>query len=221
MRRLVGELGEAFHRETGHMVAMTAGTVGELTARVAAGEPADVFVLTDTAIEALARQGLVVPGTRADLARTGVGVGVRLGEPLPDISTPQALRDTLLRVPSFVYIDPAHGGTSGIHFADVLRRLGIADAVRDKAVLWPGGSAAEAVVRGQADLVVHQISEILAVPGVALVGPLPAELQKVTAYAAGLSSRSTAPEVARALIAYLARAELKPKLAAAGLDYRQ
>jgi molybdate transport system substrate-binding protein len=108
-----------------------------------------------------------------------------------------------------------------VHFAGVLRGLGIVDAVRDKALLWPGGSAAEAVVRGQAELVVHQISEILAVPGVTLVGPLPAALQKVTTYAAGLAARSAAPEPARSLIAYLARTEPQAKLAAAGLDYRQ
>jgi hypothetical protein len=93
MRRLVGEVGDAFHRETGHAVLMTAGTVGELTARAEAGEPADVFVLTDTAVDALARQGLVVPGSRVDLARTAVGVGVRRGALLPDISTPEAFRD--------------------------------------------------------------------------------------------------------------------------------
>jgi molybdate transport system substrate-binding protein len=103
----------------------------------------------------------------------------------------------------------------------VLRQLGIDDTVRGKAVLWPGGSAAEAVVRRQAELVVHQISEILAVPGVTLVGPLPAALQKVTTYAVGLAARSVAPEPARALIAYLARPALKPRLAAAGLDYRE
>jgi molybdate transport system substrate-binding protein len=221
MRRIVGELTESFHRETGQAVALTTGTVGALTERAIAGEPADVFVLTDAAIEDLVRQGLVLPGTRVDLARTAVGVGVRRGAPLPDVSTPEALRDTLLRATSLVYIDPAHGGTSGIHFADVLRRLGIADAVRDKALLWPGGSAADAVVRGQAELVVHQISEILAVEGVTLVGPLPAALQKTTTYAAGLSAGTTAPDQARGLIAYLARPALTPRLAAAGLDYRE
>jgi Bacterial extracellular solute-binding protein len=113
MRRIVGELAETFHRETGHPVALTTGTVGALTARATAGEAADVFVLTDAGIDDLVRQGLVVPGTRVDLARTAVGVGVRRGAPLPDISTPDALRDTLLRVTSCVYIDPAHGGTSG------------------------------------------------------------------------------------------------------------
>jgi molybdate transport system substrate-binding protein len=103
----------------------------------------------------------------------------------------------------------------------VLRRLGIADAVRDKALLWPGGSAADAVARGQAELVVHQISEILAVEGVTLVGPLPAMLQKTTTYAAGLAARSTAPDQAHGLIAYLARPAFRPRLAVAGLDYRE
>jgi molybdate transport system substrate-binding protein len=114
-----------------------------------------VFVLTDAGIDDLVRQGLVVPGTRVDLARTAVGVGVRRGAPLPDISTPDALRDTLLRVLLRLHRSGARRH-EWIHFADVLRRLGIAEVVRDKAVLWPGGSAAEAVVRGQAELVVHQ-----------------------------------------------------------------
>jgi len=110
---------------------------------------------------------------------------------------------------------------SGIHFAGVLQRLGIADTVKDKTVLWPGGLAAEALVKGQADLCVHQISEILPVKGVTLVGPLPRELQKVTTYSAALSSRAATPDVARAFIAFVARPSFKAKLAAAGLDYRE
>src|SRR5207247_5074245 len=132
-----------------------------------------------------------------------------------------ALKQTLLAVKSFVYIDPARGGTSGIHFASVLQRLGIADAVKGKAVLWPGGFAAEAVVSGQAELVVHQISEILPVKGVAHVGPLPRELQKVTTYSAGLAAKSAVPDAARTFVAYLARPAFKAKFAAAGLDYKE
>ena len=173
MRRIVSEVAAEFRRETGHVVDLTVGTVGVLKETAASGAPVDVLVLTDAAIDELAERGIVEPGTRVDLARTAVGVGIRRGAPLPDVSTAEALRDTLLRVGSIAYTDPAHGGTSGVHFAEVLRRLGIAHAVSGKAVLWPGGSAAEAVVRGQAELVVHQISEILAVEGVMLVGPLP------------------------------------------------
>ena len=220
-KTIVTELAEAFRQETGHAVQITAGTVGALRQKAAAGEPADVFILTDAAIDDLARQGLVVPGTRADLARTGIGVAVKQGAPLPDISTPETLRQTLLTVKSFVYIDPASGGTSGIHFASVLQRLGIADAVKDKAVLWPGGFAAEAVVRGQAELVVHQISEILPVKGVTLVGPLPKDLQKITTYSAGLAAKSAMPDAARTFIAYLARPAFRAKFAAAGLDYTE
>src|SRR5262249_60651945 len=116
---------------------------------------------------------------------------------------------------------PAMGATGGMHFAAVLQRLGIADAVKDKTVLWPGGYAAEALLKGQADLCVHQISEILPVKGVTLVGPLPRELQKITTYSAVLSSRAANPEVARAFIAFAARPSFKPKLAAAGPHDRE
>ncbi len=221
MKTIVTELAEPFRQETGHAVVITAGTVGQLRQKVTAGEPADVVIVTDAAIDDLARQALVVPGTRTDLARTGMGIAVRQGAPLPDISTPEALKRTLLAARSFVYIDPASGGTSGIHFASVLQRLGIADAVKDKQILWPGGLAAEVVAKGQAELVAHQISEIVPVRGVTLVGPLPKELQKVTTYSAGLVAKSAMPDPARTFIAYLARPALKPKFAAAGLDYQE
>jgi molybdate transport system substrate-binding protein len=221
MKAMVADLGESFQRETGHTLATTFGTVGALREKLKAGARADVVILTAEAIDELTRGGVVAPGTRTDLARTGVGVGIREGAPKPDIATPEALKRTLLAAKSFVYIDPARGGTSGIHVASVLERLGIADQVKAKAVLWPGGYAAEAVVKGQAELVLHQISEIMPVPGVALVGPLPRELQKITTYSAGLVASSTAADPGRTFIAYLARPEFRPKFAAAGLDYRE
>jgi molybdate transport system substrate-binding protein len=221
VRSIVTELAQAFQRETGHTVSLAFGTVGVIRGKLAAGEPADVVIMTDAAIDEQAKQGVIVPGTRADLARVGVGVGVREGAPLPDISTPEALRQALLTTRSLVYVDPAQGATSGIHFAGVLQRLGIADAVKDKTVLWPGGYAAEAVVKGQADLVVHQMSEIIPVKGVTLVGPLPKELQKITVYSAGLAARSTAPDAARAFIAFVTGPAFRAKFAAAGLDYRE
>ncbi len=220
VKAVVPELTEAFQHETGHTVRVTFDTVGALRRR-ASTESADVLILTDAAIDDLARQGIVVAGTRTDIARVGIGVAVRQGAPLPDISTPEAFKQTLLSVKSLVYVDPAKGATSGIHFAGVLQRLGIADAVKDKTLLWPGGFAAEAVAKGQAELCVHQISEILPVAGVTLVGPLPRDLQKVTTYSAGLAARSAAPEAARGFLAFLARPAFKPKFAAAGLDYRE
>ncbi len=221
MKGIVADLAESFRQETGHTVSISTGTAGEIRQKMTVGDPADVVFVTDAVIEQLAATRVVVADTRSDIARTGIGVAVRDGTPPPDISTPGALKQTLLAARSIVYVDPAIGATSGIHFAGVLQRLGIAEAVRDKTVLWPGGYAAEALLTGQAELCVHQISEILPVKGVTLVGPLPRELQKITTYSAALSSRAATPEVGRAFIAFVSRPSFKPKLAAAGLDYRE
>jgi len=221
MKGIVAELGEAFRQETGHTIAITSGTAGEVRQKVTAGEGVDVVIVTDTVLEQLAGSGLVVSDTRADIARTGIGVAVREGAPKPDIATTEAFKQALLATKSLVYQDPARGATSGIYFAGVLQRLGIADAVKDKTVLWQGGYAAEALVTGKAELCVHQISEIIPVKGVVLVGPLPKELQKITTYSGGVASKATNPEVARAFMAFLTRPSFKPKLAAAGLDYKE
>lgn len=220
VRAIVTELSEAFRQETGHAVALSFGTVGVTRGKIASGTPVDVVIMTDTAVDDVIREGGLVAGSRTDLARTGMGVGVRDGAPRPDISTPEAFKATLLAAKSLVYVDPAQGATSGIHFKSVLERLGIADAVRAKTQLVAGGYPAEKVASGEAELVVHQISEIVPVKGVVMIGPLPAELQKVTVYSAALAARSTHPEAARAFTAFLARPAFKPKFAAAGLDYR-
>jgi len=221
VRAIVTDLAEAFRRETGHTVRLTFGTVGVIRGKLTSGEPADVVIMTDVAIDDMARQGLVTAGTRSDIARTGMGIGVREGAAKPDISTPEALKHTLLSTKSLVYVDPAQGATSGIHFAGVLQRLGIADTVKGKTRLVPGGYPAELVAKGEVDLVAHQISEIIPVKGVTLVGPLPKDLQKVTVYSAGLAARSTAPEAARAFITFVTQPSFKTKFAEAGLDYRE
>jgi molybdate transport system substrate-binding protein len=220
VRSIITEMAEAFTRETGHVVALSFGTVGVVRRKVAAGEPADVVIMTDVAVDDLAQKGTVAHGTRTDLARTAMGIGVREGTPRPDISSPEALKQTLLGVKSLVYVDPAQGATSGIHFASVLQRLGIAEEVKTKTRLVPGGYPAELVAKGEVELVAHQISEIVPVKGVTLVGPLPKELQKYTVYSAGVTARSEAPDVARSFIAFVTRPAFKPKLAEAGLDYR-
>jgi molybdate transport system substrate-binding protein len=220
VRAIVTELSEAFRRETGQGVALSFGTVGVTRGKLASGEPVDVVNMTDVAVDDVIRQGAVVAGSRTDIARTGMGVGAREGAPRPDISTPEAFKATLLAAKSLVYVDPAQGATSGIHFKSVLERLGIADAVRAKSQLVPGGYPAEKVASGEAELVVHQISEIVPVRGVVMVGPLPADLQKITVYSAGLAARSAHPDAARAFVAFLTRPAFKAKFAAAGLDYK-
>lgn len=221
VRAIVTELAEAFRGETGHTVAFSFGTAGVTRQRLAGGDPVDVVIITDVAIDDAIRQGTLVAGSRADLARSGIGVGVRDGAPRPDIATSDALKRTLLAAKSIVYVDPKQGATSGIHFAGVLGRLGIAEVMAPKTQLVPGGYPAEKVASGEAELVVHQISEIVPVKGVTVVGPLPPDLQKVTVYSAGLAARSGSPEAARAFIAFLMRPVFKARFAAAGLDYRQ
>jgi molybdate transport system substrate-binding protein len=221
VKPVVTRLIDTFRLETGHTVTATFATVGELRQRLVAGEAADVAIVTDAALDALASSGILAGGERADIARVGVGVGVRDGTPLPDISTPEALKQALLAARSLVYMDPGRGATSGLHFASVLERLGIADAVRGKALLWPAGTSADAVAAGRAEICVQQISEIIPVKGVTLVGPLPRELQKVTVYSAAPVVRSGSREIARAFVSFLARPAFKPAFAAAGLDYPQ
>jgi molybdate transport system substrate-binding protein len=220
VRAIVTELAKTFEKDSGHTVTLAFGTVG-VTRKRLAEEPADVVIMTDVAIDEASAQGAVVAGSRQDIARTGMGVGVRDGAPRPDISTSDALKQALLAAKSITYVDPAQGATSGIHFADVLQKLGIADAVKPKTTLVPGGYPAELVAKGEVEMVVHQISEIVPVRGVTLLGPLPKDVQKVTTYSAGIARKSASPEAARAFVAFLTSPAVKAKLAAAGLDYRQ
>jgi molybdate transport system substrate-binding protein len=219
VRAIVTELAQAFEKDTGHTVTLAFGTVG-VTRKRLAEEPADVVIMTDVAIDESSAQGAVVAGSRNDIARTGMGVGVREGAPKPDISTPDAFKQALLAARSLTYVDPAQGATSGIHFAGLLQKFGIADAVKPKTTLVPGGYPAELVAKGEVEMVVHQISEIVPVRGVTLVGPLPKDVQKVTTYSAGIAKKAATPETARAFVAFLTSPAMKPKFVAAGLDYK-
>jgi molybdate transport system substrate-binding protein len=221
MRSIVTELAGAFEKETGNTVKLSFSTVGVIKARLADGAPADAVIMTQEAMQEMAGQGAVVEGSWTAIGRTGIGVAVRDGAPKPDIGSPEALKQALLSTKSLTYVDPAQGGTSGIHFAGVLQRLGIADQVKSKTTLVPGGYPAELVAKGDVAMVVHQISEIIPVKGVTLVGPLPKDLQKVTVYAAGVTVASTSKPEAKAFVTFLARPDFKPKLAAAGLDYKE
>ncbi|HEX2440365.1 MAG TPA: substrate-binding domain-containing protein [Methylomirabilota bacterium] len=220
VRAIITDLAQAFEQQTGNKVTLAFGTVG-VTRKRLAEEAADVVIMTDVAIDEASAQGAVVAGSRADIARTGMGVGIREGAPKPDISTPEAFKQALLAAKSITYVDPAQGATSGIHFAGVLKSLGIAEAMQPRTTLVPGGYPAELVAEGKVEMVVHQISEIVPVKGVTLVGPLPKAVQKITTYSVGVAKKAEAPEVARAFVAFLISPATKAKLAAAGLDYKE
>jgi molybdate transport system substrate-binding protein len=220
VKSIVTELAQAYEKETGNKVVMQFGPMGFVRQKLAS-EPADVVIMSDTVIEDTIAKGGVTAASRTDIARTGMGVGIREGAPLPDISSVDAFKRALLEAKSIVYVDPASGATSGTHFAAVLQKLGIADAVKSKTKLVPGGYPAELVAKGEVDLVVHQISEIVPVKGVTLVGPLPKDVQKVTIYSAGVAAKSANAELGRGFIAFLTRPAFKARLAEAGLDYKE
>jgi molybdate transport system substrate-binding protein len=177
--------------------------MGELRKRTAAHEAADVLIVPAEALPAFEREGVVAAGTRHDLGAVGISAAVRKGAAAPDISTPEALRRTLLAAKSVTYMDP-NVGTSGKHFDQVvLPRLGIADAVRAKAALGKGGSVAEKVASGEAEIAFQNTTELLSVAGATVIGPLPAELQKLTVYAGAVKADAKNPQAARALLDYL------------------
>ena len=209
-----------FQRDTGHSVNFTFGTGGGTQQQVAKGAPADVTVLPGKSIDELEQLGLIMTESRRAVGALGVGVGIKAGKPRPAIGSEAELRATLLAARSLSYADPALGGTAGVYFATVvLPRLGIVEDLRAKTLLGAvGQDAVHHVVNGEAEIVVVQASEIVAVPGAELVGPLPKSLQKQTPYAAVALKRSLMPEVARAYIEYLVSVEGKAAFRAAGFQ---
>jgi len=189
-----------FEKQTDNKVIVDNDTAGGLQKRIESGEAFDVAIITPAIVDALAASGKIVPNSRVNLATVSIGVVVKEGAAKPDIGTVEAFKNALLAAKSVAYIDPASGGSSGIYVDKLLERLGIADQVRPKAKLKKGGYVADLIVSGEAELGVHQISEIVPVKGALLVGPLPKEIQNTTTYAAGLSAAARNKEATQALI---------------------
>lgn len=207
-----------FEKQTGNRVTFVFGTVGAIQDRLKAGERGDVLVLSAQAIDAMAAAHQLVGNGGTPLAKVGIGVAVREGAPKPDISTPDAFKAALLKARSIVYADPAKGASSGIQFTRILNLLGVAEQIKPKAVLQPGGYVVEVVAKGEAELGVHNISEILPVKGVVLVGPLPPALQSYTTYAAGVPAANAAPGPALAFVKFLASPAAAPAWKKAGFE---
>ena len=207
-----------FEKQTGHKVIVENDTVGALTKRIEGGEAFDLAVLTPAAVNDLSTKGKFVAGSRTNLGQVGVGVVVKEGAPKPDISSVDAFKKTLLAAKSVAYIDPAAGGSSGIYVAGLLDKLGVAADVKPKAKLIPGGAVAEHIARGEAEIGIHQISEILPVKGITLVGPLPADIQNYTVYAAGLGANGKESEAAKALLKTLSGPAAADVLKSKGME---
>ena len=203
MKSVVVALAPEFQKQTGHTLLIDSDTAGGLLRRIAGGEPFDVAIITPAAIDELVKQSKIAAGTAAAIAKVGIGVAIKEGGAVPDIRSVEAFKQTLLAAGSVAYIDPKAGGSSGIYVDKLLETLGIADAVRAKARLKQGGYVAELVANGEAEIGIHQISEILPVKGVILVGPLPIEIQNYTIYAAGVGASGRDPAAATALVNFL------------------
>jgi len=219
VQSMVSALGPEFERASGHRLDLTFNTVGSLRARLEGGEQTDLAILSESAIAALDKQGLLLPGSIVNLGATITGVVVKEGAPVPDISTPEALKAALLKARGVSYSDPAAGGSSGTYFAGVLERLGIADKVNPGAVLGKRGyEVAQAVADGRAEIGTTFISEALTVKGVQLVGPLPGELYNANGYTAAIHKKCAVVDAASAFIRKLTDPAARDRWIKAGLE---
>jgi molybdate transport system substrate-binding protein len=193
-----------FTRDIGDQVEFTFGTIGGVQKRLGDGETADIIVGTAPAISQMEQSGVIAAGSRADLGRTLTGICVRADTPIPDISTPDGFKQTLLKARSVAYTNPQAGGTSGIFLVGLLERLGIADAVGKKALLCINGDeVVDKVSAGDAEIGSTFLSEIVPMKAVKAVGALPPPMQNATAYAAGIMTGSSNREAAERFIAML------------------
>lgn len=206
------DLAAAYETETGDRIEADFAPTVALLERLRAGEAADIAILTAQGIDDLIREGIILPGSRTDVALSFVGVAVKAGAPKPDIGSVDAFKATLLAARSVAY---SRIGASGIYFAELIRRLGIEAEVNAKAVIVPSGFTAERAASGEVELAVQQISELLVVPGIEVAGPLPADIQTVATFSAGLLSGS---DGARGLLRFLTSSSAAPVLRQAGLE---
>lgn len=217
VKEVVEPAAHAFTAETGEGFDNFFAPVGALAAKIAAGEAADIVIAIPTVLEKLQKEGVVAG--RYDLGKVGIWVTIRPGLATPDLSTPEAFKQMMLNAGSLSLTDPAVGGTAGIYLADLLKKMGVADAIKDK-VQWQkhGFATAQAVLNGTADIGMTQKSEIVAMKGAILAGPLPEPIQSVTTYCAGIFVASPAQDKARAFIDRLLSPALHARWKAAGFE---
>jgi molybdate transport system substrate-binding protein len=214
------ELVPEFERLTGNKVLTAYGpsmgtTVNAIPIRLERGEPADVLIMVGYALGDLVKQGKVVADSRVDLVKSPIGIAVKSGAPKPDISSADAVKRALLATKTIAYSDSA----SGVYVStEMFEKLGIADAMKDKARKIPATPVGEIVARGDAEIGFQQVSELPPVQGIDIVGQLPSELQKVTVFSAGIASVSKEPDAGKALIKFLASPTASAVIIKSGME---
>jgi molybdate transport system substrate-binding protein len=221
MKTAIDTLVAAYERDSGRQLTAFYAPSAQIAARVAGGEPADVAITTCERIEELVREGHVDGKTCAPIARSRIGVAVRKGAPRPDLSSVDAFVRALLGAKSIAMSNPVGGGASGAHMWSVFERLGIAAALRPKTLFGPGGPAGLIgfyLLRGEAEIGLQQMSELMAVEGIDVVGPVPAEIQLVSVFTAGICARTKIPAAAQSLLDFLKTPAAAAALRSAGLE---
>lgn len=209
-----------YEKQTGNKVLVAYGpsmgtTTNAIPVRLERGEPADVLIMVGYALADLAKKGKVVPDSQVDLVKSPIGVAVKAGAPKPDISSPDALKRALLAAKTIAYSDSA----SGVYVStEMFKKLGIEEEMKGKARQIPATPVGEIVAKGDAEIGFQQISELKPVAGIDIVGPLPAELQKITVFSAGIASVSKEPEAGKALIKFLASPAARAEIVKSGMD---
>jgi molybdate transport system substrate-binding protein len=221
MQSVLEDLGPKFERATRHKLVISFVTAGAAVKRAQGGEAADVVIATRQGIDGLVKNGKAAADNVTALASAGISVAIRKGAPKPDISSPDALKRTLVAAKSISYVDPASGGASGIHFAKVLDRLGIANEMKSKTVFPNPKTPAEVgilVANGEAEIGVHIIVELISVAGIDIVGPLPGDLQNTIVFAAAVMASAKDVEASKALVSFLRTPEAVAVVKAKGME---
>jgi len=208
------ELVPQFERASGHKVTTLQAPTVDITKRIKGGETVDLVIMAAPAIDQLIADGKIVAGSRADLARSGVGVAVPRGAPKPDISSAEALKQALMAAGSIAYST----GPSGVYLAGLFRRMGIAEALAPKIKQVKGEPVGAVVARGEAEIGFQQVSELLPVAGIEYLGPLPPEIQEVTVFAAGRHVAAKESDGAKALVAFLTAPAAAPVIRKTGME---
>jgi molybdate transport system substrate-binding protein len=214
------ELVPEFERTTGNKVLTAYGpsmgtTVNAIPVRLERGEPADVLIMVGYALGDLIKQGKVNADSRVDLVKSPIGIAVKAGAPKPDISSAESIKRALLAAKTIAYSDSA----SGVYVStEMFKKLGIADAMKDRARKIPATPVGEIVAHGDAEIGFQQISELKPVAGIDIVGPLPEELQQITVFSAGIATVSKEPEAGRALIKFLTSPAARDTIIKSGME---
>jgi molybdate transport system substrate-binding protein len=215
LRQALEKLGPRLEQASGHKLTYKLGTSAPLKRQIDAGEPFDLAILVPASLDALIKDGKVLADTRTDIARSAIGVAVKAGAPKSETGTAEALKRTLLAAGSISY---SGEGASGKYFTGLLDRLGIAAEVTPKLRPLPSGEAVAPVAKGEVEMAVITLANIVGVPGVEIAGLLPRDMQHYTVYTAGVAAASKHAEAAKALIALLTAPETTPAIEAAGME---